>query len=122
MLKAKFKGKTIEIALPAECRYGNYSAECTYRYDKVKEKYSVAIWLKYNGIDCKFNLNPQEVDSLYITSTIENIENDICGLIEQLCGSKFFDHYIERYEYEMKCFERGHDLFEKERKAEAVNV
>lgn len=26
----------------------------------------------------------------------------------------FFTHYIQRYEYEMKCFERGDELYTKE--------
>ena len=120
-LRAQYKGQEVEINL-AECGYANYSVDCVYKYIKAKDKYSLTIWLKCNGIDCRFNMNPQEVDSRYITSTKEDVVGDICGVVEQLCETKFFDHYIERYEYEMQCFERGHDLFEKERKAAACNV
>lgn len=123
-IHAKFKGQTIEINLPTECGYADYSVECTYRYIKAREKYSLSMWLKYNGIDCRFNMNPQEVDSRYIASTKDTIVDNICEVVKQLCEAKFFDHYVERYEYEMMCFERGHDLFEKERlgKAEVCNV
>ena len=29
--------------------------------------------------------------------------------------SGYFDYFVERYEYELKCFERGNELFEMER-------
>lgn len=34
MIRAKYKGNTIEINLPEECGHSGYSVECTYRYDK----------------------------------------------------------------------------------------
>ena len=35
--------------------------------------------------------------------------------VEKLFASGLFDYYISRYEYELKCFDRGNDLFERER-------
>jgi len=115
MLRYKNKGYTIEINLPKECGYEGYSVECTYRYDKEKEKYLLSMWLKRSDIDDKFKIDSQEIDTQYISGTKDIIKQNICRIVEQASLSGFFTYYIERYEYTYKCFDRGHELFEKER-------
>lgn len=115
MLKYKNKGYTIEIGLPKECGHEDYSIECTYRYDKEKEQYMVSMWLKRYDIDDKFKIESQGIDTQYISETKENIRQNICKIVEQISLSGFFDYFIERYEYTYTCFDRGNELFEKER-------
>jgi len=115
MLRYKNKGYTIEISLPEEWGYEGYSTECTYRYEKEKKKYLLSMWLKRKDIDDKFKINLQEIDTQYINGTKDNIKQNICRIVEQASLSGFFDHYIERYEYTYRCFDKGNDLFEKER-------
>lgn len=119
MLRYKNKGYTIEINLPEECGHDGYLVECTYQYDKDKEKYLLSMWLKRIDIDDKFKIDSQEIDSQYISGTHENIKQNICRIVEQASLSGFFDRYIERYEYTYKCFDRGDELFEKERMDDA---
>lgn len=115
MNKARYKGTTIEIDLPEECGYAGYSVECTYRYDKRKEKYLLSMWLKRNDIASKFRIESQEVDTQYITSRRETITLDIRRLVEHASLVGYFEPYIRCYEYEQACFERGNELFEKEK-------
>lgn len=115
MLKPKKKGYTLEIKLPEECGYKGYSVECTYKYHKRKEKYSLCMVLKRNTISNRFKLCSQEIDTQYISGTRETIEDNICRIVEQASVSRFFDYFIERFEYELSCFERGNELFEQER-------
>jgi len=115
MLRYKNKGYTIEINLPEECGYEGYSVECTYRCDKEEKKYLLSMWLKRKNIDDKFKIDLQEIDTQYISGTKENIKQNICRIVEQASLSGFFDHYIERYEYTYKCFDKGNDIFGKER-------
>lgn len=115
MLKLKKKGYTIEIHLPEEYGYKGYSVECTYKYHKNKEKYSLCVILKHNDISNQFRLCTQEIDTQYISSTRESIEENICRIIEQASSCGFFDHFIKRFEYELSCFEKGNELFEQER-------
>lgn len=115
MLKYENKGYIIEINLPEECGYKGYSVECRYQYDKEKEKYSLSLWLKRNDITDRFKIDSQEIDTQYISGTRENIRQNICRIVEQASLSGFFDQYVQRYEYTYKCFDRGDDLFEKER-------
>lgn len=114
MLRYKNKGYTIEINLPEECGYKDYSVECTYQFDKEKEKYLLSMWLKRNDIDDKFKIDSQEIDTQYISGTKENIRQNIRMIVEQASLSGFFNYYIEKYEYTCKCFELGNALFELE--------
>ncbi len=114
MLNPMYKGTTIEIELPEECGHKGYYVDCTYRYDKKKDKYLLSMWLRRKDIQNGFNLAPQEVDTQYITSTRETITKDICKIVEHASLMDFFEHYIQRYEYEIRCFNRGNELYEKE--------
>lgn len=118
-MRYKSKGYTIEIDLPEECGYEGYSVECTYRYDKDKEKYLLSMWLMRKDISDKFKIDHQEIDTQYISGTKETIRQNICKIVEQASLSGFFTKYIERFEYTYKCFDRGDDLFEKERLQDA---
>jgi hypothetical protein len=53
-----------------------------------------------------------------LTFHTKNINSTILKQIAKFLEEGFFDYYIERFEYEMKCFDRGNDFFEQERKGE----
>ena len=115
MLKYENKGHVIEIKLPEECGYKGYFVECRYQFDKSKEKYLISMWLRKDGIDDTFKIDSQEIDSQYISGDKTNIRRNICKIVEQASLSGFFDYYIKRYEYELKCFDIGYEIAEKER-------
>lgn len=117
MLKKIREGYTIRIQLPEECGYKDYSVKCTYKYNKTKEKYSLSMWLKRDDIDDDFKIDSQEIDTQYIPGNREIIEDNICRIVEQASLSGYFNYYIERFEYTYDCFDRGNELFEKERLA-----
>ena len=47
--------------------------------------------------------------------TKENIRQNICKIVEQLSLSGFFNYYIECFEYTVKCFDKGNEIFESEK-------
>lgn len=119
MMKPKFTGNTLEINL-SQFGYKNYIAECAYRFDKKKEKYSLSVWIFRNDIGDRMGLSSKKVDTQYISGTKETIVENICRIIYQAAtvanenGKKYFDHYVERYEYELACFERGNEFLSRE--------
>lgn len=113
--KPRYKGNTIEINLPKEKYYG-YSVECTYKFNKQVDKYSLSMWLKRKDLDEKFKIESEKIDKQYITSTKEKIVEDICRIVEFASSSDFFDRFIERFEYTCKCFDKGDEFYEKESK------
>lgn len=120
LMKPKFKGNTLTIEL-SDFGYENYIAECVYHFDKREEKYSLSIWLNRDDLEDRMRLSSKKVDTQYIPGTRETIVENICRIVHQAAtvadenGEKYFDRFVERYEYELKCFERGNELYEQER-------
>lgn len=114
IMKPKCKGNSLEIDL-SNWGYSNYIAECVYYFDKCKEKYSLSIYLKRKDIEAKMKLSSKKIDTQYISGTKETIIENICRIVHEASISGYFNHYIQRYEYELACFERGNELFEQER-------
>ena len=114
IMKPKYKGQTVEINL-SKWGYKNYIAECVYHFDKHEGKYSLSMWLNRNDMEDRMRLSSKKVDTQYISGTKETIIENICRVVHQACMSGYFDYFVERYEYELKCFERGNELFEMER-------
>ncbi len=122
MMKPRCKGQTCEINL-SKWGYAGYAVECSYYFDKRNNKYSLSMWLRNNDIDDRMRLSSKKVDTQYISGTKETIVENICRIVHQAAtvtnekGEKYFDKYVERYEYELACFERGNELCEQERLA-----
>lgn len=120
MMRPRCKGQTIEINL-SKWGYKNYFAECAYHFNKREGKYSLSMWLNRRDLEDRMRLSSKKVDTQYISGTKETIVENICRVVHQAAtvvdenGKKYFDPFIERYEYELKCFERGNELFEQER-------
>lgn len=121
MINYSYKGSTIEIALPSECGHDGYSVECTYKYDKRKEKYLLSMWLKHKDYKNKLRIEYQEIDTQYISGNRDNIIDNICRIVEEGSLVGFFDYFIQRYEYEMSCFDRGIQLYEEEQLDKGTN-
>lgn len=120
MMRPRCKGQTIEINL-SKWGYKDYTAECAYYFDKREGKYSLSMWLRRNDMEDRMRLSSKKVDTQYISGTKETIVENICRVVHQAAtvaaddGSKYFDRFVEIYEYELACFERGNELFEQER-------
>lgn len=128
MNRIKRKGYTVEIGLG---RYGykGYSVECTYQYDKDKEKYLLHIGLKNKNMDgFRFgvaSVDLYDIDAQYISGTKETILYNIDRIVEYAAThedenhKKFFDKYIKQIDYMYECCERGNECLEEERFADA---
>lgn len=121
LMRPKYHGNALAIDL-SNWGYPNYIAECNYYFDKKTEKYSLSIWLNRTDIEDRMKVSSKKVDTQYISETKENIVESVCKIVyycstvvNEENGKKYFDHFVERYEYELACFERGNELLEKER-------
>lgn len=119
LMQPKFKGNTLTIDI-SDFGYENYFVECSYHFDKHKGKYSLSMWLNRNDMEDRMRLSSKKIDTQYISGTRETIMENICRVVHQAAtvsyenGKRYFDHFVERYEYELKCFERGNELFERQ--------
>lgn len=80
---------------------------------KDKIGYDVQLMLKEKTVD-KWDLI-EKVEHLKFNANEDTIYSAILKQVSTFLEEGFFDYYINRYEYELKCFDLGNELFEKER-------
>ena len=88
-------------------KYLGYAASCQYKYIKKENKYLLRMWLKHKSFDGLFRIEYEGIDTQYISGSRKNIQENICRIISQMMAHKYFDLYIDRFEYDIKCCEKG---------------
>lgn len=107
MLRYKIESSiTISVEITNE-----YTVWAMANWNKETEKYKVKLYLKRNDIDL---LDRMEHFDCEIESDRQSIKLDLCNLITYLFENNNFEQFIERYEYQMQCFDKGNELLEKE--------
>ena len=76
-------------------------------------KYIAQLMLKENTVD-KWDLI-ENAESIEFNVDYKIINKAILKHVATLLSDGFFNYYIDRYEYELKCFDRGNSIIEKER-------
>lgn len=84
-----------------------YSIRCNYNFDKEKEYVQSHIDFDQNDLDYI-----ERIDTYWLDAAKTTIKHLITELIERKCKEGFFDYYIERIIYTLKCFDKGNDILE----------
>ena len=90
-------------------------------WNKEKENYTVELRIKENTVnkwDLIDNRNDSKPEEFVFDTNYRYINSAILKYVSQLFEEGFFDYYIERYNYEIKCLNRGNSLYEEERLGE----
>jgi hypothetical protein len=90
-----------------------YSVKAIKIWNKDKHNYSVEFHLKENTVDDWKLID--EAESVEFNTNYKYINSAILKYVAESLEAGFFNHYIDRYEYELKCFDKGDDYYEKER-------
>lgn len=99
---------TIEVDLQ-----NGYKVIALARWNCTEKKYYVTLMIHEQSVD-NWSLIEKE-ERIPLESDVKSIKKDMSTFVTNLLTDGFFKEYIERYEYELKCFDRGNELFEKER-------
>lgn len=75
------------------------------------DTYDVQLMLKENTVD-KWDLI-ENAEHLTFNATDKTIYSAILKTVSTYLQEGFFDYYINRYEYELKCFDIGNEIMEK---------
>lgn len=75
--------------------------------------YIATLFLKENTIDTWKLI--ENAENLEFHANQNTINSAILKQISTFLEEGFFDYYIQRYEYEMKCFDIGDEIKQKER-------
>ena len=73
-------------------------------------KYSLKMWLKRNDIDGKFGMVFEGIDEQLVSGTPQNIREHICRIVEQMVHNGYIDKFIDRFEFDMLCCEKGFEI------------
>ena len=95
--------------------HNDYTVIAIKSWNSDKHKYTVQLMLKENSVD-KWDLI-EKAGYLEFNVDYKIINKAILKHVATLLSDGFFDYYIDRYEYELKCFDRGNSIIEKERLA-----
>ena len=90
-------------------------------WNKEKENYTVELRIKENTVnkwDLIDNRNDSKPEEFVFDTNYRYINSAILKYVSQLFEEGFFDYYIDRYNYEIKCLNRGNSLYEEERLGE----
>ncbi|GEM_PF-818939 len=90
-----------------------YSVIAMARWDNEKKKYYTTLLLHENTVS-KWDLI-EEAANVEIESDMKTIKRDMAQYVTDLLTDGFFKKYIDRYEYELKCFDRGFEVLARER-------
>ena len=75
--------------------------------------YSTTLFLKENTVDTWKLI--ENAENLEFHANQNTINSSILKKVSMFLEDGFFDYYIDRYEYELKCFDIGNEIDEKER-------
>lgn len=104
MLRFENEGNTISVKLPKT----DYTVHMMATYDKDNKIYNTKTYIERNDINDLSLIN----DDYKLESDSKNIRYDMANYITEQFNNGFFNCYIERYDYQQKCFEKGNDYFE----------
>ena len=97
--------------------HNGYSVIAISGWQNEKYGYTTTLFLKNNTVD-KLDL-VEKAEKLEFHANYKTINSAILKQVSAYLEDGFFDYYIERYEYEMSCFDIGNDIAEKERLSNA---
>ena len=90
--------------------HNDYSVIAVWSYDSTDNHYDTTLFLKEKTID-KLDLIK---DDLIFYATRKTINSAILKQVATYLDENFFEYYIQRYEYDLKCCEIGDEEIKKE--------
>ena len=93
--------------------HNGYTVIAVTGFDIENRVYTTTLFLKENTIDTWKLIETAE--NLEFHAHHNTITSAILKQVSTFLQEGFFNYYIQRYEYEMKCFDKGNSIYEKER-------
>ena len=94
--------------------HNDYSVLAFANWSKENNCYETTFYIKRNDIDLLELIEKQE-NVLFVNSNAKSIRADIADYVTTLLSYDFFTYYMNRYEYEQNCFDKGNEFYEMER-------
>lgn len=112
-MKKRLKYEVITDSIITIDLHNEYTIVVIKRFMKETGKYMLSLYIKESTIDIIDLM--EDFDKIEIESDSRKINSAILKIVSDYFSDGDFDYYIERCKYQQKCFDRGNELFEKER-------
>ena len=99
MLRYRNEGTTISVNLPRT----DYTVYMMANYNKETDAYHTKLYIMRNDVE---DLNLID-DEFKFKSNFATLKLDMTNYITEQFNKGYFKYYIDRYEYQQKCFEIG---------------
>ena len=93
--------------------HNEYTVIAVTGFDVETKTYITTLFLKENTIDTWKLI--ENAKNLEFHANHNTVNSAILKQVSTFLQEGFFNYYIQRYEYEMKCFDKGNSIYEKER-------
>ena len=93
--------------------HNGYTVIAVTGFDVETKTYITTLFLKENTIDTWKLI--ENAENLEFHANHNAINSAILKQVSTFLQEGFFNYYIQRYEDEMKCFDKGNSIYEKER-------
>ena len=93
--------------------HNGYSVIAVTGFNTENRVYTTTLFLKENTIDTWKLI--ENAENLEFHANHNAINSAILKQVSTFLQEGFFNYYIQRYEYEMKCFDKGNSIYGKER-------
>ena len=93
--------------------HNGYTVIAVTGFDAENRAYTTTLFLKENTIDTWKLI--ENAENLEFHVNHNTINSAILKQVSTFLEEGFFTYYIQRYEYELKCFDIGNEIAEKER-------
>lgn len=100
------------ICIKIDLHNRNYSVIAIAKWNKETEKYMTTLYLKENNVDLLDLM--EKYKDVEFDSDSSSIRNDILQEVSKLNDYDSFKYYIDRYDLEQKCFDRGLEIVTRE--------
>lgn len=106
--------KTSDVTLDINLENG-YWVRAEALYNKDTKRYGITFYIKENSIESHHAIETLNNEKITFDGNNKTIKTDILKYIECLLSQNYFDNCIKNIEYEIACFDKGHEIFEEER-------
>lgn len=87
-----------------------HSVSAVTKWDREENTYRMTLYLKGDTYDVLDLI--EEKENIVIHTDKKTLFSDVTKIITGYYLEGFFDNYIRRYDYMMKCFDKGNEFFE----------
>jgi hypothetical protein len=98
--------------------HNGYSIVAFELFNKEIKKYQVTFYIKDNEVSILDLIEKQ--NKVEFESDRTSINSIVLRHVGTLLSEGFYDYYMRRYDYMMKCFDKGNEIFENERLGNAI--